>query len=78
MLVISRFVQQSFSIGDNVSVKVLGVDKATGEVRIGVSAPKNVPIHRDNVKATEPKAVTDERERQLAEGRKRATLGLSK
>ena len=81
MLIITRYIQQSFTIGNDVSVRVLGVDKNTGEVRIGIDAPKHIKIHRDNAKVRHektPKAdhIDSERERQLAEGKKRATLTM--
>ena len=47
MLVLSRRNGESIKIGKDVVVKVLGV---RGEkIRIGVDAPKNVDVHRDEV-----------------------------
>jgi carbon storage regulator len=47
MLVLTRKVQQSIIIGDNVEVVVLEV---RGEqVRIGIKAPKDVAVHRKEV-----------------------------
>ena len=34
-------------IGDSVEVKVLGV--RSGQVKIGVEAPKDMPVHREEV-----------------------------
>jgi carbon storage regulator len=47
MLVLTRKVQQSIVIGDNIEVVVLEV---RGEqVRIGIKAPKDVPVHRKEI-----------------------------
>lgn len=48
MLIFERAVGQSFHIGDDVVVKVLGIN-AHGQIRIGVDAPKDVPVHREEV-----------------------------
>lgn len=47
MLVLTRRVGESLMIGDEVSVTVLGVKG--NQVRIGVSAPKEVAVHREEV-----------------------------
>ena len=47
MLVLSRKVNQSIMIGDQIEVTVLSV---SGEkVRLGVKAPHEVPVYRDEV-----------------------------
>ena len=47
MLILSRKIGESIMIGDDVEVKVLGV---TGkQVKIGVAAPENVSVHRDEI-----------------------------
>lgn len=46
MLVISRTVGSSFTIGDDVEVYILKLDR--GEVRIGITAPPDVVIMRDD------------------------------
>ena len=48
MLVLSRKVGEKILIGDNIAVTVVRV--AQGIVRIGVEAPKNLPIIRDEIK----------------------------
>lgn len=47
MLVFTRKAGQSLMIGDNIEVKVLSVDR--DQVRIGISAPREIPIHREEV-----------------------------
>ena len=45
MLILTRRVGESLVIGDDVTVTVLGVKG--NQVRIGVNAPKNVSVHRE-------------------------------
>ena len=47
MLVLSRRQGESIVIGDNITVTIMAV--AGGRVKIGVSAPAEVPVHRDEV-----------------------------
>ena len=47
MLVLTRKTGQSIVIGDGIEVTVLSV--SGDKVRIGVSADKDVPIHRNEV-----------------------------
>ena len=47
MLILTRRVGESLIIGDDVTVNVLGVKG--NQVRIGVDAPKQVPVHREEV-----------------------------
>lgn len=47
MLVLTRKKNESLMIGDNIEIVV--VDIQGEQVRIGINAPKNVPIHRKEV-----------------------------
>jgi len=47
MLVLRRLVGETLKIGDNITVTVLGIKGA--QVRIGIEAPKNIPVHREEV-----------------------------
>ena len=47
MLVLSRRVGEGLMIGESVSVIVLGVEGS--QVRIGIQAPKEVAVHRQEV-----------------------------
>lgn len=47
MLVLSRKKGESIIIGDNIELKVLGVDGE--QVKLGIIAPKTVTIHRKEV-----------------------------
>lgn len=50
MLVLSRTTGQSVQIGPDVLVTFLGVDP-DGRVRLGVKAPRQVPIYRQELLA---------------------------
>jgi carbon storage regulator len=47
MLILSRRIGETIMIGDTTAVTVLGV--TGGQVRIGVSAPKEVSVHREEI-----------------------------
>jgi carbon storage regulator len=47
MLILTRRLTASLKIGDDVTVTILGVKGR--QVRIGVSAPKSVPLHREEL-----------------------------
>lgn len=47
MLILTRRVGEKVMIGDNVAVIVLGVKGRS--VRIGVNAPKSIPVHRKEI-----------------------------
>jgi carbon storage regulator len=47
MLVLTRNAGQNVMIGSDIVVKILSVNGH--QVRIGISAPKDVPVHREEV-----------------------------
>jgi carbon storage regulator len=47
MLILTRRVGESLLIGDDVTITVLGVKG--NQVRIGVNAPRDVAVHREEV-----------------------------
>ena len=47
MLILTRRVGETLMIGDEVTVTVLGVKG--NQVRIGVNAPRDVAVHREEI-----------------------------
>jgi len=47
MLILTRRVGEAITIGHNVKLMILGVKG--NQVRVGVDAPKDVAVHRDEI-----------------------------
>lgn len=47
MLILTRNISQKIKIGDDVTVTVLGVQG--NQVRLGINAPKDVAVHRQEI-----------------------------
>lgn len=47
MLILTRRVGESIRIGDNIEVMIVGFQK--NEIRVGISAPKEIPVHREEI-----------------------------
>ncbi len=48
MLILTRRIGESLIVGEDVTLTVLAVNG--NQVRIGIAAPKNVSVHREEVK----------------------------
>lgn len=47
MLVLTRHSGEAIMIGDDVVITVLGI--RGNQIRIGIKAPKDVPVHREEI-----------------------------
>jgi carbon storage regulator len=67
MLILTRRVGETLMVGDEVTVTVLGVKG--NQVRIGVNAPREVAVHREEIyeriKAEEGQEGQEEEQEQL-------------
>jgi carbon storage regulator len=62
MLILSRKVHQEILIGDGISVTIVAIRGK--QVRVGIKAPPNVPIRRDELQPLEH--VPESQKQQLA------------
>jgi carbon storage regulator len=49
MLVLARDIGESIRIGDDIIVQV--VTSSGGKLRLGITAPRDIPVHREEVYA---------------------------
>ena len=47
MLILTRKANETLTVGDDVTVTILGVKG--NQIRIGVNAPKEISVHREEV-----------------------------
>ncbi len=47
MLILTRRIGETLKIGDDIQVTILGVKG--NQVRVGIAAPKSVPVHRQEI-----------------------------
>jgi carbon storage regulator len=48
MLILTRNINESLIIDDDIKVTILGNNKGN-QVRIGIEAPHDIPVHREEV-----------------------------
>lgn len=49
MLILTRRVGETITIGDNITVTILSVK--SNQIRVGVNAPRDVDVHREEIYA---------------------------
>ena len=47
MLSLKRNIEESIIIGDN--VKIIILELQDGQVKLGIEAPKEIPVHREEI-----------------------------
>ena len=47
MLILSRKSEEAIRIGDNITIRILGIHE--GQVKIGIDAPKDVKVYRSEL-----------------------------
>ena len=47
MLVLSRHMDESIMVGDNIEIMIVGIRR--NEIQLGINAPKSIPVYRKEV-----------------------------
>jgi len=50
MLVLSRKLGEKIVINDNITITVIDIDR--GKIRLGIEAPRNIPVYRQELLGT--------------------------
>lgn len=56
MLVLSRKLGEKIHIGDNICITIVDIDR--GKIRVGIEAPRDVPIYREELLTPKPASPT--------------------
>ncbi|OAI48067.1 transcriptional regulator [Planctomycetaceae bacterium SCGC AG-212-F19] len=54
MLVLSRKLGEKIVIGENICITVIDIDR--GKIRLGIEAPRNIPVYRQELLANKENA----------------------
>jgi carbon storage regulator len=73
MLILARYTHQSIEIGSDVTVTVLAINGT--QVRLGIKAPKHIPVHREEVARRIRAEQSEERRSNAQRGLIRARAG---
>lgn len=49
MLILSRRIDESIFIGENAEIKIKFCGMQGNQIRLGIDAPKNIPVHRNEI-----------------------------
>jgi len=49
MLILTRRVGEKITIGDNITIEVMETKRESRQVRLGIDAPKEVAVHREEI-----------------------------
>ena len=47
MLILTRHINESIMIGDDIEIKILDIKGR--QARIGITAPRDIPVHREEI-----------------------------
>ena len=59
MLVLTRRLGESIVIGDDIIIRILDID---GQVKLGIEAPQNISVHREEIYVKIQKELSDRSE----------------
>ena len=49
MLILTRNIGESLIIGDDIRITVLSNDQRVNQVNISIDAPREIPVHREEI-----------------------------
>ena len=47
MLILTRKLDETIKIGDDITIRIVGINRS--QVKIGIDAPKNIAVHREEI-----------------------------